>query len=297
MSGPIGTEDGAPVTPLGNGAAHDAAPVTPAIDRASALKEGAPGIPSRFIWWVLGAVLVLSLGGLAAERIISAVGLNPSSVTTTTASPVRASPKDTPAPPVSGRALDAPLASFMGMSEPNSRLAARFTLIDQNGQSISVPSQSARVVVLTFFNAPCNDICPVLAAEITQADAVLGTRAADVEFVTVNTDPAALATPADSPAVVGTALGKLPNWHMVTGPLVSLNPLWKAYGVSISLDPKTGAVVHNDVMDFVDPQGTVRYQATPFADESSSGVFTLAGSSEARWAQGIASYAGRVIGP
>jgi protein SCO1/2 len=298
MSGPVETEGGAPVTPLGNGATHDAAPAPPAIDRASALKEGAPGIPSRFIWWVLGAVLVLSLGGLAAERIISAVGLDPSSVTTTTApNPVRASPKDTPAPPVSDRTLDAPLPSFMGLSAPSSRLATPFTLTDQNGQTISVPSQSARVVVLTFFNAPCNDICPVLAAEITQANADLGARAADVEFVTVNTDPAALATSAASPAVVGTALGKLPNWHMVTGPLASLNPLWKAYGVSISLDPKTGAVVHNDVMDFVDPKGIVRYQATPFADESSSGDFTLAGPNEARWAQGIASYAGRLLGP
>lgn len=298
MSGPVETEGGSPGTGLGNSAGHNEAPAPPAIDRASALKEGAPVVPSRFIWWVLGAILVLSLGGLAAERIISAVGLNPSSVTTTTtASPVRASPKNTPAPPVSDRTLDAPLASFMGMSAPSSRLAAPFTLIDEAGQSISVPSQSARVVVLTFFNAPCNDICPVLAAEITQADAVLGARASDVEFVTVNTDPDALATSAETPAVIGTALGKLPNWHMVTGPLASLNPLWKAYGVSISLDPKTGAVVHNDVMDFVDPRGIVRYQATPFADESSSGGFTLAGPNEERWAHGIASYAERFIGP
>ena len=90
-------------------------------------------------------------------------------------------------------------------------------------------------MVLTFFNAPCNDICPVLAAEIEQADADLGAAAADVEFVTVNTDPAALAQSAEAPAVSGTGLGALPNWHMVTGPLASLNPIWKAYGVSISV--------------------------------------------------------------
>jgi cytochrome oxidase Cu insertion factor (SCO1/SenC/PrrC family) len=151
--------------------------------------------------------------------------------------------------------------------------------------------------VLTFFNAPCNDICPVLAAEITQADALLGARAADVEFITVNTDPARLAASAEAPAVNGTALGTLPNWHMITGPLAVLNTLWKSYSVSISLDPKTGAAVHNDVMDFVDPQGIVRYRATPFADESPTGAFTLAGPSEARWAQGIATYAGRLVGP
>ncbi len=298
MSGPVETEGGSPSAGLGGRAADASPAVAPAVDRAAALKEGSPGIPSRFIWWVLAAVLVLSLGGLVGERVISAVGLNPSSVTTTTApNPVRVSPKETPAPPAADRTLDAPLASFMGLSKPSPRSATPFTLIDQHGQPVSLPSQPARVVVLTFFNAPCDDICPVLAKEITQADAVLGARAADVEFVTVNTDPAGLATSAESPAVSGTALGALPNWYMVTGPLASLNSLWKDYGVSISLDPKTGVAVHNDVMDFVDPRGIVRYRATPFADESSSGAFSLAAPSEARWAQGIATYAGRLVGP
>jgi cytochrome oxidase Cu insertion factor (SCO1/SenC/PrrC family) len=151
--------------------------------------------------------------------------------------------------------------------------------------------------VLTFFNAPCNDICPVLASEIEQADANLGAQAGDVEFVTVNTDPSALAASAETPAVNGTGLGALPNWHMVTGPLTSLNPLWKAYGVSITLETKTGLEAHNDVMDFLDPQGIVRYRATPIADESSTGAYTLPAPSEARWAQGIAMYAARLDRP
>ncbi|HSZ37186.1 MAG TPA: SCO family protein [Acidimicrobiales bacterium] len=297
MSGPVETEGGAPVAGLGGGDPVGAAPAPSELDRAAALEQGSPGIPSRFIWWVLGAVLVLSLGGFVGERVISAVGLNASSVTTTSApNPVRVSPRETPAPPASDRTLDAPLASFMGLSAPRPRAATPFSATDQNGQPVSLSSQPARVVVLTFFNAPCNDICPVLATEITEADAFLGPRAADVEFITVNTDPAALATAAESPAVSGTALGTLPNWQMVTGPLDALNPLWKAYGVSISVDPKTGAVVHNDVMDFIDPQGIMRYRAMPYADESSLGTFALGAASEARWAQGIATYAGRLVG-
>jgi cytochrome oxidase Cu insertion factor (SCO1/SenC/PrrC family) len=96
--------------------------------------------------------------------------------------------------------------------------------------------------------------------------------------------------------VNGTGLHALSNWHMLTGPLATLNPLWKAYGVSISLNTKTGLEAHTDAMDFLDPHGIVRYRATPFADESSTGAFTLAVASEARWAQGIATYAGRLIG-
>ena len=47
-----------------------------------------------------------------------------------------------------------------------------------------------------------------------------------------------------------TGLGALSNWHMVTGPLATLDAVWKAYGVSISVDKKTGLEAHNDVMDF-----------------------------------------------
>jgi cytochrome oxidase Cu insertion factor (SCO1/SenC/PrrC family) len=281
----------------GTGPDADAAPDSPAVDRAAALAEGAPGIPSQFIWWVLGVVLVLSLGGFIGEHLFSASGLNPTPASTTTApNPVRTSPADTPAPPTPDRSINAPLASFMGLNVPSPRHASPFVLTDQHGQPVSVPAQPARVVVLTFFNAPCNDICPVLASEIQQADADLGAQAGEVEFVTVNTDPSALAASAEEPAVSGTGLGALPNWHMVTGPLTSLNRLWKAYGVSISLDTKTGLEAHNDVMDFLDAQGVVRYRATPFGDESSTGVFTLAAPSEARWAQGMATYAGRLVG-
>ena len=284
---------GAPV-PVGSGLGPS--PLTPGVDRSAALAEGAPGIPAQFVWWVLGVVLVLSLGGFVAEHLFSSSGLNPWPATTTAPNPVRTAPADTPAPPASDRSLAAPLASFMGLTVPGPRHATPFVLTDQRGQSVSVPTQPARVVVLTFFNAPCNDICPVLASEIQQADADLGARAADVEFITMNTDPSALAASAEAWAVNGTGLHALPNWHMVTGSLTTLNPLWKAYGVSISLNTKTGLEAHTDVMDFLDPHGIVRYRATPFADESSTGAFTLAVPSEARWAQGMATYAGRLIG-
>ena len=175
--------------------------------------------------------------------------------------------------------------------------APPFTLTDQSGQPTPVPAQPPRVVVLTFFNAPCNDICPVVAAEIEQADTDLGAAAADVEFVTVNTDPPALAQSADGPVLSETGLGALPNWHMVTGPLATLDSIWKAYGVSISVDKKTGLEAHNDVMAFIDAQGDLRYRATPFADESTTGTFSLPAASIARWGQGIATYAERLIEP
>jgi cytochrome oxidase Cu insertion factor (SCO1/SenC/PrrC family) len=265
------------------------------LDRSAALAAGAPGIPLKFVYWALGVVLVLSLGGLLGEHLFSAAGLNPAP--TTTAPSTTTVPVTTPTVPTPAGSIETSLSSFMGLSAVTRRPAPAFTLTDQDGRPISLPTQPPHVVVLTFFDASCNDICPVLAAEIEQADADLGAEAADVEFVTVNTDPKALAQSAEAPVLGTTRLGALPNWHMVTGPLATLNALWKAYGVSISVQTKTGLEAHNEVMDFVDAQGDLRERATPFADESSTGSYSLPPASIARWGQGIATYAGRLVTP
>ena len=86
----------------------------------------------------------------------------------------------------------------------------------------------------------------------------------------MNSDPSALAASAAAPAE-GTGLGGLANWRMLTGPLATLNTVWKAYGVSISFDPKTGQEAHNDVMDFIDQHGVLRYRAVPVADRERDG--------------------------
>ena len=263
------------------------------IDRSAAFAEGAPGIPLKFVYWGLGVVLVLSLGGLIGEHLFSAAGLNPTPTTPT--QPPTTRPITTPTVQAPAGSIQASLGSLMGLSAVPRRPAPTFTLTDQNGRPTSVPTSPPHVVVLTFFNAPCNDICPVLAAEIEQADKDLGAHAADVEFVTVNTDPNGLAQSAEAPVLSGTQLGALPNWHMVTGPLGTLNALWKAYGVSISVQSKTGVEAHNNIMDFIDAQGVLRDKATPFADESKTGTYTLPPVSIARWGQGIATYAERLV--
>jgi protein SCO1/2 len=280
-----------PQPPEGETASTAAAP----IDRSAALAEGPPGIPLKFVYWGLGVVLVLSLGGLIGEHLFSAAGLNP--VPTTVPRPPTTRPVATPTVPVPSGSLASSLSSFMGLSAVTPRPAPAFTLTDQNLKPTSVPAQPPRVVVLTFFDAPCNDICPVLADEIEQADADLGAEAADVEFVTVNTDPNALAQSDEAPVLSTTSLGALPNWHMATGPLATLNALWKAYGVSISVQKKTGVEAHNEVMDFIDARGDLRDRATPFVDESATGSYSLPAESVARWGRGIATYAGRLVAP
>ena len=183
----------------------------------------------------------------------------------------------------------------MGLSRMTPSRAGPISLVDENGRTVSLSGERGKVVVLSFFNGPCNDICPVVAAEIRQADADLGSEAARVSFLTINTDPDATAVTGLARTLSVTGLDHLPNWHMLTGPLGQLNTVWQAYGITVSLDTVTAAVAHNDLMYFIDRSGRFRFSATPFADESrSSATYSLPSSDIARFAKGIATYAAKV---
>jgi len=285
-----------------SGAAHRGRQsVVQPVDRAAALAAGPPGIPRKFVYWVLAGAAVLGLGGLAGEHLFSSAGLNPVA-SAPGAKPEAATttvPSLGPAPLTTGpvRPVSASLQSLMGLTRLKPSPAPPFSLIDQDGQAISLPVRPPEAVVLTFFDGPCDDICPVLAAEIRQADTDLGAGAQHVEFLTVNTDPLALAQSAQSAALTDTGLGALPNWRMLTGPLATLDAVWKAYGVSISVDQKTNLEAHNEVLYFIDPSGNLRFKATPFANESKTGTYGLPAATIVRWATGIASYAGQLATP
>ncbi len=281
----------------------DAAPVAVGpVDRAAAFSATSttPAVPRKFVYWILAGAAVLGLGGLLSEHLFSSAGLNPAPtpVARPTTTTTLAAPAATPAP-VAGQSdqLGASLPSFMGVSALGTTPAPAIALTDQAGQPISLSGQAPKAVVLTFFNGRCDDICLVLAAEIRQADADLGPAAANVEFLTVNTDPSALAASGLSPAVAQSGLGTLPNWHMLTGPLTKLNAVWKSYGVTVSVVQRTRVVTHNDVVYFISPQGTERYRATPFADESRRGTYSLSPAAIARWGSGLATYATKPAGP
>ena len=272
---------------------HSESTTGPPVDRAAAFGDTSPPVPRTFFYWLLGAAAVLGLGGLLLEHLVSSTGLNPvpqkNPVTATTGVPSAA-----PVPAGQRAPLGASLTSFMGLATLRPTPAPSFTLVDQAGQATTLADETGKVVVLTFFNGRCDDICPVLAAEIRGADADLGANAAKVAFLTVNTDPSALAVSGLSSALAQPGMSALSNWRMLTGPLVTMNATWRAYGVAISVVTKAGAEAHNDVVYFIDPQGRERYRATPIANESRNGTSSLPPADIARWASGIATYAGKL---
>jgi protein SCO1 len=270
-------------------------------ERAAAFRRAEPKVPRNFALIVLAVFAVLGLGGVLGEHLLSSVGLNPASTTPSTSTVPRPVTAGTAvvAPPASATAaqeVGATLPAFMGITPMVGTPAPTFTLVDQSGKAVSLSGERGDAVVVTFFDSPCDDICSVMSAEIRQADDDLGSAKAHVVFLTVNTDPVVLSTAPASTAAAQDGLGALPNWHFLTSSLRTLNAVWKAYGVSVTVAPRSGLVAHNDVMYLIGPTGRLRYRATPFADESASGTYSLSPSDVARWGQGIATYASRVLG-
>jgi len=265
-------------------------------ERAAAFSSTDPKIPRKFVVIAVAALVVLAIGGALGERLLSSLGLNPdatptvSSTTPESATPVIAPPLTPPSVPEVG----APLSQFMGITRLPGSPAPALSLMDQHGQAVSLADEHGDVVVLTFFDAPCQDICPVLSSELVQAATDLGSDSSRVVFLTVNTDPLALSAAPASAARDG--LGAVTTWHFLTSNLDTLDPVWRAYGVSVNVSETSQLVAHNDVMYFIDPTGRLRYEATPFADESPTGAFSLAPPSIARWGDGIATYARQLLG-
>jgi protein SCO1/2 len=261
-------------------------------DRASKFAQVTPPIPRKAI--VIGAVVfaVLGLGGVVFDHFFGGPVGTPTAITAGTDPPglvTTLAPAQKPTGGPGGGQLPASTSALLGLTRLSPAEAPVFTLDSTRGHVIALQSLRGKVVVLSFFDSTCNDICPVVATELRLAVADLGDEASRVAIVGVNTDPVATYAGSASAAESAAGLGDVKQWYFLTGTLPKLDPVWKAYGVSIEVQKSTQIVSHNNVLYFIDPKGRLRLRATPFADENSAGMFSLPLSTETRFASGIAS--------
>ncbi len=280
----------------------EAALVPQRPDWAAALAAGPTKVPRSFIVVALASIALLALGGAALDRAFpgTAGGSAAAGVVTTLGDyppPFAVSTTgrgDSPTGTVSPQ-LPASQSALMGQQKLTVMAAPSFSLVDRQGRPTSLEGLRGRVVVLTFFDSACDDICPVMEAELSRAYGDLGADEARVSFVTVNTDPLGLSVGAAGPAETG-SLSAVPTWQFLTGSLGQLDSVWRSYGVAVEVQTPTRTVSHNEVMYFIDTLGRVRDRATPFANEMRAGVYSLAVPTETKWASGIADEARYLLG-
>lgn len=236
-------------------------------------KEGPPKFPRRAIWIGIAALAVLGIGGAFADHSFNITSSTPPSTTL-----------------LHGPRIPKTLAGFVGLRILDHRPAPSLDLVDQYGSHFNLHALSGRVVVLTFLDPRCADICPVVSAELRDATIDLGDHVRSVTFVVVNTNPGHLGLGALGAAINHDRLGSLPRLYFLSGPLRVMNKIWTSYGVTVEYDPTTGRVAHTNVIYVIGPTGRLDYSLGPFGNESFAGTFSLSPGEIRRFADGIAQY-------
>ena len=130
--------------------------------------------------------------------------------------------------------------------------APAIELLDSSGQPFSLKDQSGKIVLVYFGYTSCPDVCPTSLADLKETLADLEPEEADsvqVVFITVDPDR-------DTPEKTQTFLG-------LSGSIETLEPIWKAYGVTREIDTETVTaagylVIHSARLYLIDQDGNLR---------------------------------------
>ena len=192
--------------------------------------------------------------------------------------------------------ISTPLANLMALAPVPSRPAPGFTLVDQNGETLSLAHFKGRAVVLEFMDPHCVDICPIVSQEFVDAYHDLGRAASRVVFMAVNVNRFHLAVSDVATYSAEHQLNTIPSWHFFTGSVRALTAVWQNYGVYVAAPSQNADIVHTSVVYFIDPSGHERYLATPMDDHTAQGIAYLPAGPLASWGKGIALVSRQLIG-
>ncbi len=154
-----------------------------------------------------------------------------------------------------------------------SGIAPDFRLMDQHSNLISLSNFRGRIVVLTFMDSQCKDICPLTSAQLLQAYKRLNPSEVNrVVFLAVNVNAQANTEADVLLATQKWRLGEILSWHFLTGDSEDLESVWKDYGVAAETDVESGEIMHTPGVFLIDPAMQKRwYISTPYSTEGNAG--------------------------
>lgn len=140
--------------------------------------------------------------------------------------------------------------------------APPFSLVDQDGQQVSLAQFRGKPVALTFLYTHCPDACPLIADELRQATDMLGADAGKVGVLAISTDP----RHDDRVSAVnfGQVHGMADRWHYLLGSPEQLAPIWKSYYIGVTPGDQAGSalgeneVIHSEAVFLIDKAGRER---------------------------------------
>ncbi len=256
----------------------DAGRVLSEEERRTQFAQGPPKLPRKLIWIAIAILAVLGVGGAYADQ----------SFNVPSTSPPKTKVHDAKRVPTT-------IAQFVNLRVLARRPAPPVVLVDQSGRLLPLESLKGKAIALTFLDPQCRDICPVESVELRYAAADLGATRQKVAFVIVDANPHDVGVAAARNGLATSGLSSLPDVHFLSGSLRQLNSIWSLYGVTVEYAPSTGQLGHTNVIDIVDPAEHLDYALEPFANESTTGTYSLSVAQMQRFASGIALYLEKVL--
>lgn len=137
--------------------------------------------------------------------------------------------------------------------------APAIELLDSSGQPFSLNDLTGKIVLVYFGYTSCPDVCPTTLADLKETLSYLDPQEADsVQVVFITLDP-----DRDTPEKIQayTALFNS-DFLGLSGSIETLEPIWKAYGVTREIDTETVTaagylVIHSSRLYLIDQDGNL----------------------------------------
>ncbi|MGH9681561.1 MAG: SCO family protein, partial [Candidatus Acidiferrales bacterium] len=143
--------------------------------------------------------------------------------------------------------------------------APGFALRDQQGRLTSLAQFRGKVVLLTFIDPECHQLCPLTTQSMVEGLKLLGPAASQVQLLGIDANPRKTQT-AD---VAGyTRAHELEGrWRFLTSSPPQLKRVWRDYGVYVAV--VNGDIEHTAVIFLIDQNGNERgAYSTPMSYEA-----------------------------
>jgi len=130
-----------------------------------------------------------------------------------------------------------------------------FRLHDQFGRSVTPGQFHGRPIVITFMEAHCQELCPIVAEKLRRTISALGPAGRRIVLLAISTAPES-----DTVSAVrrfSQAHGMFHRWHYLTGSRQRLQPVWRAYAVYAGPANAPPAIrdMHTSVTYLIDTSG------------------------------------------
>ena len=160
-------------------------------------------------------------------------------------------------------------ANAAAMQNPNldtgtslgNKPAPEVNLVNQFGQPMSLSQFHGRVVMLSFEDSECTTVCPLTTQSMVLAKELLGKAGSSVQLLGVDANPDAIKV--SDVMAYSRVHGMINQWDFLTGSLVQLKSVWKAYNVAVQIE--AGQIDHTPALYVIDQQGRLQ-KALPDPD-------------------------------